>query len=81
MKRASVRFASRCGSGRSIQPNHCVAFCKRYTMMRSKQRLAMRTPAHSTRAPVFWRARGPREYAVSEPLRQRTVDLTAALRS
>eukprot|EP00974_Lingulodinium_polyedra_P106947 10353327-Lingulodinium_polyedra.AAC.1 len=36
------------------------------------QRLANRTLAHSTRAPVVWRARGARGRAISEPLRRRT---------
>eukprot|EP00974_Lingulodinium_polyedra_P090002 8726455-Lingulodinium_polyedra.AAC.1 len=27
----SVRFASRWGGGRQLQPHHCVAFAKRYT--------------------------------------------------
>eukprot|EP00974_Lingulodinium_polyedra_P052295 5031101-Lingulodinium_polyedra.AAC.1 len=33
------------------------------------------------RAPIFWRARGVRGRAISEPLRRRTVDSTASLRS
>eukprot|EP00974_Lingulodinium_polyedra_P040580 3897971-Lingulodinium_polyedra.AAC.1 len=34
---ARVRFASRCGSGRSTRPHHCAAFAKRYTMTQSNQ--------------------------------------------
>eukprot|EP00974_Lingulodinium_polyedra_P097810 9481284-Lingulodinium_polyedra.AAC.1 len=43
------------------------------------QRLANRTLAHSTRAPVFWDARGVRKRA--EELRRRRVDSTAPLRN
>eukprot|EP00974_Lingulodinium_polyedra_P062021 5987139-Lingulodinium_polyedra.AAC.1 len=32
---AGVRFASRCGRGRSVRLHSCVACCERYTAMRS----------------------------------------------
>eukprot|EP00974_Lingulodinium_polyedra_P032109 3092215-Lingulodinium_polyedra.AAC.1 len=31
-----VRFATRCGGERSIQPHCRATFCKRYTMMRAR---------------------------------------------
>eukprot|EP00974_Lingulodinium_polyedra_P049107 4720507-Lingulodinium_polyedra.AAC.1 len=68
MERASVRFASRCGGGRSFQPHLCITFNNRYTMMRSSRPSAATTACkpHASRKPcehhvVFaWRARGVR---------------------
>eukprot|EP00974_Lingulodinium_polyedra_P034541 3319986-Lingulodinium_polyedra.AAC.1 len=66
MERASVRFASRCGGGRPIQPRLCLAFenaTQRCGCIHRSppQRLADRTLARAMRAPVFWRAHGVRE--------------------
>eukprot|EP00974_Lingulodinium_polyedra_P069580 6736274-Lingulodinium_polyedra.AAC.1 len=56
MECASVRFASRCGGGRSIPPHLCVAFFKRYTKM-PPNRLSAAAAAHKPHA-----ARAPCEH-------------------
>eukprot|EP00974_Lingulodinium_polyedra_P041003 3940320-Lingulodinium_polyedra.AAC.1 len=37
MERARVRFASRCGGRRSIQPHHCARVLKSCAMVRSSR--------------------------------------------
>eukprot|EP00974_Lingulodinium_polyedra_P072106 6979685-Lingulodinium_polyedra.AAC.1 len=53
-----VQFASRCSGRRSIRPHYCVAFAKRYTMMRSN-RVYATTTARKSRA-----SRAPCEHHV-----------------
>eukprot|EP00974_Lingulodinium_polyedra_P074968 7264657-Lingulodinium_polyedra.AAC.1 len=57
MECANVRFASRCGRGRAIRPHRCVAFCKRYTTMRSNQLSAAATARKLHARALYARAR------------------------
>eukprot|EP00974_Lingulodinium_polyedra_P023786 2301124-Lingulodinium_polyedra.AAC.1 len=66
MERANVRLASRRGGGRRPHPRHCLAFCRRCTMMRSNRPLATATArkSHAAHTPCKhqdWRLHGTRE--------------------
>eukprot|EP00974_Lingulodinium_polyedra_P124066 11189159-Lingulodinium_polyedra.AAC.1 len=47
MERASVRFADRCGGGRSIRSHRCATFAQRYATMRTNRPSAAATSRES----------------------------------
>eukprot|EP00974_Lingulodinium_polyedra_P018680 1809255-Lingulodinium_polyedra.AAC.1 len=49
MEYANVRFANRCGNGRTIRPHRCATFANRCVTMRSNWPLAAET-AHKLHA-------------------------------
>eukprot|EP00974_Lingulodinium_polyedra_P008877 848734-Lingulodinium_polyedra.AAC.1 len=83
VERATVWFATRCGSGRSIRARRCAAVHKRCTMARSNQRFVVAAvrELHARALYVRQFMLRARECAMCELLWQHMVDSTASLRS